>query len=97
MSTGMTIFIAVALKGALVVILRKFGWWPDWEVRDREVREEKALLRAYKKWRKDAGPEAAAELRVACDRFTGGSDSFWPIKKRRNGGPLAGSGPTGGE
>lgn len=78
----MTIFLAVAIKGALVVVLQRYGLWPDWEVKDREVREEKALLRAYKKWRKDAGPEAAADLRLACERFTGPPKGFWPLKKR---------------
>ena len=92
--TAFEIFMIVALKGAVVAVLHKLGWWPDWEVRDREVREEKALLLAYKKWRRDAGPDAAAELRKVCEQFTGPRKSFWSIKKRGGERPLTGSGPT---
>lgn len=61
--------ISLFLAGVLRVFLAKRGWWPDWEDLDRRDREEKSLLRAYRKWRKDAGPEAAADLGVTLDRF----------------------------
>ena len=69
MSTGLAIFVAMFLKGALVIFLRKRGWWPDWEELDLRKQQEKKLLRAYRKWRKDAGAEAAAELCVTLDRI----------------------------
>lgn len=68
--------LTMILVGALRVFLRERGWWFDWEKIDREKQQEKTLLRAYKKWRKDAGPEAAADLSVTLDRFAdGASDS----------------------
>lgn len=80
--TAFEIFVIVALKGALVVILAKFGFWPDWEKLDREKREEKLLLRAYKQWRKDAGPEAAAKLSVALHDFTDSAGNRRPVQNR---------------
>lgn len=80
--TALEIFLVVFLKGALVALLIKFGKWPDWEENARIREDEKALLRAYKKWRKDAGPGPAAQLRVVCDEFTGPKNSFWSIRKR---------------
>ena len=56
------ICLVLFLKGSLVAFLQSKGWWPDWEQRARDRADEKLVLRAYKKWRKDAGPEAAAKL-----------------------------------
>lgn len=80
MTTG-EIFVIVALKGAVVVVLAKLGWWPDWEERARQRQDEKRLLRAYRQWRKDAGPEAAANARVTLERFTRGSRHIGSAKK----------------
>lgn len=57
------ICLVVFLKGCLVAFLQSKGWWPDWVQRARDREDERLVLRAYKKWRKDAGPEAAADLR----------------------------------
>lgn len=75
------IFLIVALKGALVVLLGRFGWWPDWEQRARDRAEEKLVLRAYKEWRENAGPEAAAQARVVLDRFARRPENFRPVQK----------------
>lgn len=78
--TFVTIALSTFLAGMLRVFLRKRGWWPDWEEVGQRKREEKSLLRAYKKWRKDAGPEAAAELRVTLDRFTDAPQNVRPVE-----------------
>lgn len=66
----LTLAASMVIAGALRAFLASKGWWPDWEKLDLEKQQERKLLRAYKKWRKDAGPEAAAQLGVALDRFT---------------------------
>lgn len=80
--TAFEIFLIVFLKGLVVAVLAKFGWWPDWEKVDREKREEKALLRAYKQWRRDAGPDRAADLRTLCEDFTKATDKRRSIRNR---------------
>ena len=80
--TAFEIFLIVFLKGVVVAVLAKFGWWPDWEKVDREKREEKALLRAYNKWRRDAGPDRAADLRALCEDFTKAADNRGAISDR---------------
>lgn len=54
----LTLGIALAIKGALVVWLSKIGAWPDWDKLAAEKREEKEVLRAYKEWRKNGGAQA---------------------------------------
>jgi hypothetical protein len=75
------IFLIVALKSALVVVLHKLGFWPDWEQRAKDRADEKLVLRAYKQWRKDAGPEAAAKLRVTLERATRHTKGIGSVKK----------------
>lgn len=58
--TALTIFVALLLKGALVVWLSKRGLWPDWEALAAEKAEEKQVLLAYKEWRKNGGPKPRA-------------------------------------
>ena len=58
--TMLTLGIALAIKGALVVWLTKIGAWPDWDKLAAEKREEKEVLRAYKEWRKNGGAKAGA-------------------------------------
>lgn len=60
--TAGTIFTIAFLKGVIVTVLVKKGWWPDWEARARRRTEHKLVLRAYEQWRERAGPEAAADL-----------------------------------
>lgn len=50
--TFWTIAVVVALKGALIALLKKFGWWPDWEERARQREEEKRVLVAYREWKR---------------------------------------------
>lgn len=59
--TMLTLGIALAIKGALVVWLSKIGAWPDWDKLAAEKREEKEVLRAYKEWRKNGGAKAGAD------------------------------------
>jgi sugar phosphate isomerase/epimerase len=76
------IFLIVALKGAVVVVLAKLGWWPDWEARAKRREEDKKVLRAYHEWREHAGPEAAAKVGVALEALPKRSRNRWSIKKR---------------
>lgn len=64
MSTTGTIFLVVLIKGALVTILVKKGWWPDWEARARKRAEHKRVLLAYEQWCKDTGTRPAADPAV---------------------------------
>ena len=75
------IVLIVALKGAVVVALARLGWWPDWEQRARDREDEKLVLRAYHQWRKDAGPEAAAKLRLALQSLASRPKNFRPVQK----------------
>lgn len=74
------IALVLFLKGAVVATFAKLGWWPDWVQRAKDREDEKLVVRAYKQWRKDAGPEAAAKLRVALESRTKRPKSFWAIK-----------------
>lgn len=58
------IALAVAIKAALVVYLRKRGWWPDWEERALRREEEKRVLVAYREWRKHPGSRPPPDPRV---------------------------------
>lgn len=60
--TAGEIFVAVALKGALLTFLQMKGWIPDPVEYNTMKRQERMMLKSYKRWRKDAGPEAAAQL-----------------------------------
>lgn len=62
MTTFETIFVAVTLKGILLAVGYKRGWFRTPEQVVRDTQDERAVLRAYKEWRKDAGPDAAADL-----------------------------------
>lgn len=66
MTTG-EIFVAVALKGALFAILHKLGWLPDPIEYNTMKRQERLMLKSYKRWRKEAGPEAAAKLHATLE------------------------------
>jgi hypothetical protein len=59
--TMLTLGIALAIKGALVVWLSKIGAWPDWDKLAAEKREEKEVLLAYKEWRKNRAAQPSAE------------------------------------
>lgn len=63
-STGMTIFLAALLKGALAAFLVKKGWWPDWEARALKREEHKRVLRAYEHWCERTGTRPAADPRI---------------------------------
>ena len=71
--------LSMVLAGALRAWLRSKGWWPDWEERARQRREEKQLVRAYKKWRKNARPGEAADARIFLHRLANGSRDLGPV------------------
>lgn len=80
MSTGAIIFVSCFLKAALFGWLQHKGWMLTPEERAKRRVEEKKLLLAYREWRKDAGPEAAAELSTTLERFTQRARSRRAIK-----------------
>ncbi len=75
------IVLIVALKGAVVAAFARLGWWPDWEQRARDRADEKLVLRAYKQWRNDAGPEATAKLRTSLETLSGRPKNVRPVKQ----------------
>lgn len=62
MTTAATIFAAVFIKGLFLAVAYKRGWMRTPEQYVQDYQEEKAVLLAYKEWRKNAGPKAAADL-----------------------------------
>ncbi len=60
-----TIALAVFLKGVLIAVLTKYGKWKTHEQR----REERQVLLAYRKWRKDTGAHPAEPVGVALKRI----------------------------
>lgn len=82
MTTGLAIFLAAALKGGLLVLLKKKGWWPDWEQHAREREEDERVLRAYKEWRKGSGSGPAADPRVSDSSLADSDGSIRTIQKR---------------
>jgi hypothetical protein len=75
------IALVVFVKGAIVSLFGYLGWYPNWEERAIKREQEKSVLRAYKQWRDDAGPEAAAKLRAVLDARTDRPKRFWSVKK----------------
>jgi hypothetical protein len=69
MTTG-EIFLIVLIKGALVALLVKKGWWPDWEARALKREEHKRVLAAYEEWRERTGSQGAAHPRVVNEPLT---------------------------
>jgi hypothetical protein len=61
--SAFTIFLIVAVKGTVVVVLTKLGWWPDWEARARRREEHKRVLVAYEQWCERTGTRPAADPR----------------------------------
>lgn len=62
MSTALAIFVGCAIAGVLRVVAYRKGWIRTPEQVAKDTQEEKEVLLAYKEWRKDAGPEASADL-----------------------------------
>lgn len=60
--TALTIFLACAIKGVLLAIGYKRGWFRTPQQVADDVQGERAVLLAYREWRKNAGPEATADL-----------------------------------
>ena len=67
------ILLSIALAGVLREILKRKGWWFDWEKLDEEDREKKLVWRAYKQWRDDAGPAKAADVRARLESLADSS------------------------
>jgi hypothetical protein len=59
MTVGM-IFAVIAIKGVLVAVLAKLGWWPDWEKRALRREEHKRVIQAYEGWCATTGKRPAA-------------------------------------
>ncbi len=60
-----TIALVVFLKGVLVAVLVKYGKLKTHEQR----REERQVLLAYRKWRKDTGASPSEPVSVALERI----------------------------
>lgn len=82
--SALEIGMIVALKGALVVVLVKLGWWPDWEKRALKREEHKRVLLAYEQWCEDTGTRPAADPRVIKDLLPNPLDRVRPANKPRN-------------
>jgi hypothetical protein len=59
--TALEIGLIVAIKGGLVVVLTKLGWWPDWEKRALKREEHKRVVKAYEAWCEQTGQRPAAD------------------------------------
>jgi len=59
-TTALAIFLAAALKGVIMVVLHKKGWW-SYEAALQKRLEHKRVLAAYDEWRKDRGPHAPSD------------------------------------
>lgn len=81
MTTGMTIFLGVALKGAIVTFLAWKGWWPDWEKRALKREEHKRVLRAYEEWCERTGTRPASDPRVFAKLTAKPDRNVWPFKE----------------
>lgn len=62
--TALEIGLIVAIKGALITVLVKKGWWPNWEKRALKREEHKRVLLAYEEWCERTGARPAADPRV---------------------------------
>lgn len=76
------IFIAVALKGAIVTGLSYFNLWPDWEARARKREEHKRVLLAYEEWCERTGTRPAADPAVVDKLPTHLQGQVGAVKKR---------------
>ncbi len=74
--TFTTIALAVFLKGVLVTLLVKYGKMKSHEQR----REERQVLLAYRKWRKDTGASPTEPISVALERIANVNREVRPIK-----------------
>lgn len=68
--TAGEIFIAVALKGALLTFLQMKGWLPSPEEYGKRKQQERLMLKSYRLWRKQAGPDAAEALHATLEART---------------------------
>lgn len=58
--TVLGIGLIIAIKGAIVTVLVKKGWWPNWEKRALKREEHKRVLRLYEEWCERTGTRPAA-------------------------------------
>jgi hypothetical protein len=73
--TAWEIGLIVAIKGGLVALLIKKGWWPDWEARARKREEHKRVLLAYEEWCERTGTRPAADPRSLDNFIAKGANS----------------------
>lgn len=72
--TVLWIGLIVALKGGLVTVMVKKGWWPDWKKRALRREEHRRVLRLYEEWCERTGTRPAADPGVI-DKLIANSDS----------------------
>jgi hypothetical protein len=59
--TAWEIGLIALFKGAIVTVMVKKGWWPDWEKRALRREEHKRVVRAYEEWCEQTGQRPAAD------------------------------------
>jgi hypothetical protein len=77
--TAFEIFLIVAVKGTLVAVFTKLGWWPDWEARARKREEHKRVLVAYEQWCERTGTRPAADPRFTNKGIAGANEPVGPV------------------
>jgi len=63
--TAFQILLAVTLKGLLVALLVKKGWWPDWPKYYRRKDEHRRVIAAYEAWCDKTGVRPADDPNFA--------------------------------
>jgi hypothetical protein len=82
--TAFEIFLIVAVKGTLVAVFTKLGWWPDWEARARKREEHKRVLVAYEQWCERTGTRPAADAGTVHKVVADPNHSVRALRKSRN-------------
>lgn len=75
--TALEIGLIVAIKGTIITVLVKKGWWPDWEKRALKREEHKRVLRAYEEWCERTGTRPSA---MSDELVTKPSKSVRPVR-----------------
>lgn len=78
--TVLGIGLIVAIKGVIVTVMVKNGWWPDWEKRALKREEHKRVLRLYEEWCERTGTRPAADARVIDKLIADANGKVGPIR-----------------
>ena len=81
MSTALTIFVVCLVKGVLLSVAYNRGWIRSPEQVGKDRMEEKAVLRAYREWRKNAGSAPSADPRIVHDLVADPNRKVGPIRE----------------